>query len=61
VETRRFRRVSLVERTGIEPVTSGLQTHPDTRRHLTVTDRTGMAEPTSLSSSNAARHGLTAL
>jgi hypothetical protein len=51
----------MMERTGIEPVTFGLQTHPDTRRHLTVTDRTGMAEPNSLLSPNAARHGSTAL
>jgi hypothetical protein len=50
-----------MERTGIEPVTSGLQTHPDTRRHLTATNRTGMAKPNSLSSSNATRHGSTAL
>jgi hypothetical protein len=34
-----------VERTGIEPVTSGLQTHPIARPHLTPTDRIGMTEP----------------
>jgi hypothetical protein len=34
-----------MERTGIEPVTSGLQTHPIARPHLTPTDRIGMTEP----------------
>jgi hypothetical protein len=34
-----------VERTGIEPVTSGLQTHPITRPRLTATDGIGMTEP----------------
>jgi hypothetical protein len=41
-----------MERTGIEPVTSGLQTHPIARRHLTPTDRIGMTEPKSPSLSN---------
>jgi hypothetical protein len=36
---------SSVERTGIEPVTSGLQTQPIARPHLTPTDRIGMSEP----------------
>ncbi len=36
--------LSLVERTRIEPVTSGLQTQPIARPHLTPTDRSGMAE-----------------
>jgi hypothetical protein len=34
-----------MERTGIEPVTSGLQTHPIARPHLTPTNRIGMTEP----------------
>jgi hypothetical protein len=34
-----------MERTGIEPVTSGLQTQPIARPHLTPTDRIGMTEP----------------
>jgi hypothetical protein len=41
-----------MERTGIEPVTSGLQTHPIARPHLTQTDRIGMTEPKSALSSN---------
>jgi len=32
-------RVPTMERTGIEPVTSGLQTQPIVRRHLTRSDR----------------------
>ena len=35
----------MMERTGIEPVTSGLQTHPLARPHLTPTDRNGMTTP----------------
>jgi hypothetical protein len=50
-----------VERTGIEPVTSGLQTHPVARLHLTPTDRVGMAEPKSPVLSNANRHRSTKL
>jgi hypothetical protein len=34
-----------MERTGIEPVTSGLQTHPIARPHLTPVYRIGMTEP----------------
>jgi len=45
-------RQSEMERTGIEPVTSGLQTHPIARRHLTQTDRIGMTEPYSANSPN---------
>jgi hypothetical protein len=43
-----------MERTGIEPVTSGLQTQPIVRRHLTRTDRIGMTEPKSALSPNVA-------
>jgi hypothetical protein len=50
-----------MERIGIEPVTSGLQTHPDTSRQLTWIDRIGMAEPKSLILPNAARRSSTAL
>jgi hypothetical protein len=35
----------VMERTGIEPVTSGLQTHPIARLHLTPTNRIGITEP----------------
>jgi hypothetical protein len=48
-----------MERTGIEPVTSGLQTHPDTRLRLTPIDRIGMDEPDSGSLSNIIRQGST--
>ena len=41
-----------VERTGIEPVTSGLQTRPIAQPHLTPTYRIGMTEPKSALSSN---------
>src|SRR5436190_1276205 len=34
-----------MERTGIEPVTSGLQTRPIARPHPTPTDEMGMSEP----------------
>jgi hypothetical protein len=44
----------MMERTGIEPVTSGLQIHPITRPHLTPTDRNGMTEPKSAFSSDSA-------
>jgi hypothetical protein len=47
---------SFMERTGIEPVTSGLQSHPIARLHLTPTNRIGMAESKSPFSSNLARH-----
>jgi hypothetical protein len=50
-----------MERTGIEPVTSGLQTHPITRPHLTQTDKIGMTEPNSAFSSNVTRHRSTAV
>jgi hypothetical protein len=50
-----------MERTGIEPVTSGLQTHPIARPHLTPIDRIGMTEPKSALSSNATRHRSTAV
>jgi hypothetical protein len=53
------RRFSEVERTGIEPVTSGLQTHPIGRHRLTPTDRSGMTEPKSASVPDVARHGST--
>jgi hypothetical protein len=41
-----------MERTGIEPVTSGLQTHPIARPHLTPTDKSGMTEPKATFSAN---------
>jgi hypothetical protein len=41
-----------MERTGIEPVTSGLQTQPIARPHLTPTNRIGMTEPYLAISSN---------
>jgi hypothetical protein len=50
-----------MERTGIEPVTSGLQTHPIIRRYLTPIDRIGMTEPKSAFSANVARHHSTAV
>jgi hypothetical protein len=50
-----------MERTGIEPVTSGLQTHPITRPHLTPIDRIGVTKPNSAFSSNVIRHGSTAV
>jgi hypothetical protein len=43
-----------MERTGIEPVTSGLQTHPIARHHLTVTDKNRMAELKSVLAANLA-------
>jgi hypothetical protein len=45
-----------MERTGIEPVTSGLQTHPITRLRLTRTNRISMTEPKSACVSNVGRH-----
>jgi hypothetical protein len=50
-----------MERTGIEPVTSGLQTHPIARPHLTPTDRTRMAEPKLNAPANDARQRSTAV
>jgi hypothetical protein len=50
-----------MERTGIEPVTSGLQTHPIVRHRLTRTNKIGMFEPKSAGSPNSARHGSTAV
>jgi hypothetical protein len=41
-----------MERTGIEPVTSGLQSRPIARPHLTPTDGIGMTEPKSAVLSN---------
>jgi hypothetical protein len=52
---------AVMERTGIEPVTFGLQTHPISRPHLTPIDRNGMAEPESPILSDVARHGSTAV
>jgi hypothetical protein len=49
-----------VERTGIEPVTSGLQIHQVTRQHPTPTDQTPMVEARSVVSSNVTRHRSTA-
>jgi hypothetical protein len=43
-----------MERTGIEPVTSGLQTQSITRLHLTAIDRIGMTEPKLALSPNVA-------
>ena len=54
-------RLFLMERAGIEPATSGLQTHQDARHQPTPTDQTGMVEPSSLLSSNSTRHHSTAL
>ena len=51
----------MMEGTGIEPVTSGLQTHPLARPHLTPTDRNGMTRPKSAVTPNAARHRSTAV
>jgi hypothetical protein len=50
-----------MERTGIEPVTSGLQTHSITRLHLTRTNKIGMTEPKSAFSANVAQHRSTAV
>jgi hypothetical protein len=50
-----------MERTGIEPVTAGLQTHPIAQLQLTVTDRSGQDEPKSPVPSNVIRHHSTAL
>jgi hypothetical protein len=50
-----------VERTGIEPVTSGLQTRPITRPHLTPTDRIGMPEPKFAFLSNSTQRRSTAV
>jgi hypothetical protein len=50
-----------MERTGIEPVTSGLQTQPIARLQLTPTDSIGMTEPNSAFSANVTRHGSTAV
>src|SRR4029453_13202279 len=41
------KRIAAMERTGIEPVTSGLQTQLMTRPHLTPIDRIGMTKPES--------------
>jgi hypothetical protein len=46
----------VMERAGLEPATSGLQTHPITRLHQTPIDRIGMVEPKSAFSSNVGRH-----
>jgi hypothetical protein len=54
-------RASRVERTGIEPVTSGLQTRPIARPHLTPIDRIGMTEPKSAVVPDVARHRSTAI
>jgi len=45
-----------MERTGIAPVTSGLQTRPIARPRLTPSDRMGMTEPKRASTSDVARH-----
>jgi hypothetical protein len=50
----RQRRFLMVDRTGIEPVTSGLQTHPIARPHLARIDRIGMTEPKSAVTPNEA-------
>jgi hypothetical protein len=44
-----------MERTGIEPVTSGLQTHHRTRHHPTPADQTRMVESISRSRPNVGR------
>jgi hypothetical protein len=48
-----------MERTGIEPVTSGLQTQPITRLRLTPIDGIGMDEPDLGLLSNIIRQGST--
>jgi len=50
-----------MERTGIEPVTSDLQTHPTARPHLTPTDKIGMTERKSFLSANLGQRGSTAV
>jgi hypothetical protein len=50
-----------MERAGLEPATSGLQTLPIARPHLTQTDKIGMTEPKSAFPPNEARHGSTAV
>jgi len=50
-----------MERTGIEPVASDLQTHPIARPHLTPIDRIGMSEPKLALAPNVTRHGSTAV
>jgi len=51
-EVAAFQRLPM-ERAGFEPATSGLQTHPITRRHLMPTDGIGTTRPKSAFSSNA--------
>jgi hypothetical protein len=46
-----------MERAGLEPATSGLQTHPIARPHLTPIVRIGMTEPEAVFSSNVNQHG----
>jgi hypothetical protein len=48
-----------MERTGIEPVTSGLQSQSIARRRLTLTDKIAMTEPNFVFSANLIRHGST--
>jgi hypothetical protein len=48
------------ERAQLEPATSGLQTHPNARRHLTLANETRMAEPNLIFLSNNTRHRSTA-
>ena len=48
-----------MERTGIEPVTSGLQTRPIARPHLTTTYRIRMSEPKIGVRTDVARHDAT--
>jgi hypothetical protein len=50
-----------MERTGIEPVTSGLQIQPIARLHVTPMNKIGMDEPSSAFSPNAVRHRSTAV
>jgi hypothetical protein len=57
----RVRRFLKMERAGIEPATSGLQTQPIARPHLTPTDKTGMTEPNLALLSNVIRHSSTAV
>jgi hypothetical protein len=45
-----------MERAGLEPATSGLQTHPNARPELTPVDQSSVVELSSRFSSNAARH-----
>lgn len=50
-----------MERAGLEPATSGLQSQPTPRPHLTPTNRTGMSEAKLADSLNVARRRSTSV